>query len=99
MKIVWNNNTLESLDKNIEYLKKRWSVNDVLKFLEIVDENIEILKSFPEMGKICEFKPLLRQLLITKHITLFYEVEIDAIYLHLFWLNYKDNTDLQMLLS
>ena len=40
-----------------------------------IDEKIEILKSFPEMGKICEFKPLLRQLLITKHITLFHEVE------------------------
>lgn len=99
MKIVWNNNALESLDKNIDHLKKKWSINDVEKFLEIVDKKIEILKSFPEIGTLCEFKPLLRQLVITKHITLFYEVEIDVIYLHLFWLNYNDKADLQMLLS
>ncbi|MGB1283888.1 MAG: type II toxin-antitoxin system RelE/ParE family toxin [Polaribacter sp.] len=99
MKIVWNNNALESLDKNIEYLKKKWSVNDVEKFLEIIDKKIEILKSFPEIGTLCEFKPLLRQPVITKHITLFYEVEIDVIYLPLFWLNYNDKADLQMFLS
>lgn len=99
MKIVWNNNALESLDKNIAHLKKKWTTNDVLNFLNIVDEKVELLKSFPNMGTICEFKPLLRQLVITKHITLFYEVEIDTIYLHLFWLNFNDRENLQMLLS
>ena len=99
MKIVWNNNALESLDKNIDYLKKKWSTRDVEIFLDIVDEKVEILKSFPEIGTLCEFKPLLRQFVITKHITLFYEIEIDAIYLHLFWLNFNDKADLQMLLS
>ena len=97
MKIVWNNNALESLDENIDYLKKKWSMRDVEIFLDIVDEKVEILKSFPEIGTLCEFKLLLRQFVITKHITLFYE--IDAIYLHLFWLNFNDKVDLQMLLS
>lgn len=38
MKIVWNNNALESLDKNIDHLKKKWSTNDVINFLDIVDK-------------------------------------------------------------
>lgn len=99
MKIVWNNNALESLDKNIDHLKKKWSINDVVNFLDIVEEKVELLKTFPEIGTICVFKPLLRELVITKHITLFYEVETDTIYLHLFWLNFNDKQNLQMLLS
>ena len=99
MKIIWNHNALSSLDENINYLKKNWSIKDVENFLEVVDEKVRMLKSFPEIGTLCEFKPLLRQLMITKHITLFYEIEIDAIYLHLFWLNFNDKAALQMLLS
>ena len=99
MKIVWNNNALLSLDNNINHLKKKWSMNDVVNFLNIVEEKVELLKKFPEIGTICDFKPLLRELVITKHITLFYEIEIDTIYLHLFWVNFNDKENLQMLLS
>lgn len=99
MRIVWNQNALDSLDKNINHLKKNWSTDVLVNFLDIVDEKVELLKTYPEMGIICEFKPILRQLVITKHITLFYEVETDEIYLHLFWLNFSDSLVLQMLLS
>ena len=99
MKIVWNQHALNSLDKNIEYLKNNWSQKSVLDFLDIVDSKILMLKKNSHIGTICEFKPLLRELVITKHITLFYEVEVDKIYLHLFWLNYNDPKDLQMLFS
>lgn len=99
MKIVWNQNALDSLDRNIIFLKKKWTTKDVENFLDIVDEKIKLLKTFPEIGRICDFKPLLRQLVITKHITLFYEIETEIIYLHLFWLNFNDNSELQMFLS
>lgn len=99
MKIVWNKNALSSLDKNLDHLKSNWTINDVENFLNIVDEKLNVLKDFPEMGTLCEFKPLLRMLVITKHITLFYEVDSEIIYLHLFWLNYNNPTDLQMLFS
>lgn len=99
MKIVWNQNALDSLDKNIEYLKKRWSVKEVADFLEIVDSKVLTLQKNPHIGTICEFKPLLRQLVITKHVTLFYEVEPEKIYLHLFWLNFQNPEKLKMLIS
>lgn len=79
MRIVWNQNALDSLDKNINHLKKNWSTEVLVNFLDIVDEKVELLKTYPEMGVIFEFKPVLRQLVITKHITLFYEVETDEI--------------------
>jgi len=80
MEIVWTNNALNSLDKNIDYLKKKWSYKDIDNFLQIVDEKITLLKQNPEIGTICEFKPTLRRLVITKHITLFYEIDTNNIF-------------------
>lgn len=99
MKIVWNQNAYKSLDKNLNHLKAKWTKKDIENFLDILEEKVKLLETFPEIGTVCEFKPLLRQLVITKHITLFYEVEINKIYLHLFWLNFNDKTELQMILS
>lgn len=99
MKVIWNQHALDSLDKNVEYLKNKWTTADVENFLNIVDEKISSLLKNPQIGTICEFKPLLRQLVITKHITLFYEVEPNKIYLHLFWLNYRNPKELQMFLT
>lgn len=99
MEIIWTNSAYKSLDENIEHLKKNWSVKEIDNFLNIVDEKIAVLKTNPEIGTIYEFKPLFRQLVITKHITLFYEVETTKIYLHLFWLNFKNPEALQMFFS
>lgn len=99
MEIIWTNTAYQSLDENIDYLKKDWSIKEIEEFFDIVDEKVILLKSHPEIGTIYEIKPSHRKLVITKHITLFYEVEEPKIYLHLFWLNFKNPEKLQMFFS
>ncbi len=99
MEIVFNQTAYDNLDKILEYLRNKWTYNEVENFLEVLEEKINVLKKFPQMGTICEFKPLLRELVINNHITMYYEVEPNQIYVHLFWSNHRNPKDLQMLLS
>lgn len=50
MRIVWNQNALDSLDENINHLKKNWSAEVLVNFLDIVDEKVELLKNVPRNG-------------------------------------------------
>lgn len=101
MNVVWNKYAYNSLNSNISYLKEKWTTRDISNFLDIVDEKVSMIVDNPYIGAMSEFNNRLRRLVITKHITLFYEVdeEQEKIYLHLFWLNFKDPNTLQMLLT
>ncbi len=98
MKVILNQTALDNLDKNIEYLKQKWTQNEIINFFELLDKKIELLRKNPEMGTICEFKPLLRELVINNHIKMYYEVEPHQIYIHLFWSTHRNPSDLEMLL-
>lgn len=99
MRIVWNQKALDSLDDNITFLKKRWTKREVYNFLGRVAKTINILEHHPELGTIFDLKPILRKIKVTSQITLFYEIDGDTIHLHLFWLNFKDPSGLQVLFS
>lgn len=101
MEVIWNLSAHNSLRDNLKHLKRKWSKEVINNFLSITDEKIESLESNPYLGTIFESKPTLRKLVITSHITLFYEVDDvnEKIYLHLFWLNFKDPNHLEKFFS
>lgn len=91
-KIIWNLEAHNSLRKNLKYLSKNWTKREIKNFLNEVDYKIKLIGNNAYSGTLFELKPTLRRIIITKHITLFYEVDDtnNKIYLHLFWLNFKD---------
>lgn len=98
MEIFWHRKAYTSLDKNIDYLKKEWAQNEVAQFLDKVEAAIQLVSKNNEVGMIYEEIPTLRKVLITKEIYMFYEVDKHRLYIVLFWNNYQNPENLQMLL-
>src|SRR5690606_6626486 len=99
MEVFWHHKAYTSLDKNIDYLKKEWTQNEVAQFLDKVEVAIELVLKNNELGVIFEDIPTLRKILITKEIYMFYEVDNERLYIVLFWNNYQNPDNLQMLFS
>ncbi len=50
-KIIWTENSVESLDKIIQYLEKNWTNKEISKFVQKLKEFTDLLSMFPKMLK------------------------------------------------
>ena len=89
MTIHWSELAKIDYWKNIEYLEREWTLNEVYTFMDIVNEIIELLSK-----NNVAFKPSLYkntfQVTVLKQITLYYRIENNKIELLRFWNNYQD---------
>ena len=89
MTIHWSELAKIDYWKNIEYLEKEWTLNEVNSFMDKVNEIIELLSK-----NNVAFKPSLYkntfQVTVLKQITLYYRIENNKIELLRFWNNYQD---------
>lgn len=79
--IVWTENALKDLEKIIDYLLREWSAEVAQKFVDTLDQSLEFLLVAPYIGKPSEKIGGVRQILVTKHNKLFYQVIDDDIIL------------------
>jgi len=94
MKIEWTFLAKSDYWENIEYLEEKWTKNDVLNFIKKVDTSISLLKSKTVLFTKSDYRDVYK-MVITKHITLFYSMDSEVIYLLRFWNNYQDSTTLK----
>lgn len=89
MTIHWSELAKIDYWKNIEYLEREWTLNEVYIFMDKVNEIIELLSK-----NNVAFKPSLYkntfQVTVLKQITLYYRIENNKIELLRFWNNYQD---------
>jgi len=89
MKVTWSRLARSDFWKNIEYLEKEWSPQEVISFINEVEYHIQLLKNnniyFIKTGYKDVFK-----IVIIKQVTLFYRVSESNIELLRFWNNYQD---------
>ena len=87
--IIWTDLAIEDFSENIFYLENEWTEKEIEKFIKKTHEILDKLTR----GNI-KFKPTayknVFQIMILKQITLFYEIEDNAIVLLRFWNNYKN---------
>jgi len=91
MKVLWTPTAELSYSRELENISKKWTVTEVINFMDLVDNFIENLKSGIIQGKISA-KTNMWSFVISKQTTLFFDVfeDIQTIELLLFW-NNKDN--------
>lgn len=91
MKVIWTPNAELSFAKELEYISKKWTMTEVINFMDIVDNFIEKLESGIIQGKISATTNM-RSFVISKQTTLFFDVfdDTQTIELLLFW-NNKEN--------
>lgn len=89
-KIVWSKRALSDLDEIICYLQENWTEKEIRKFSQKLDHLLDILQSqpflFPESGVICNTY----RAVLSKHISIYYQVGKNEIHLITLFDNRQD---------
>lgn len=86
MKIIWSKKAKYNFDNIQNYLEHYWSSLISKKFIKDVMHITKLLEKNPQLGKYRSDLEC-REIVISKQITLYYEVEEDFITLIAFWNN------------
>ncbi|EDP98458.1 hypothetical protein U8527_20870 [Kordia algicida OT-1] len=91
MNVIWTPTAELSFVKELDKISKKWSINEIIDFINLVDDFVKKLELGLIEGKGSP-KTNLRSFVISKQTTLYFDVfeDTQTIELLLFW-NNKDN--------
>ena len=87
--IIWSPQAKRDYWQNIDYLELKWSIQDVLNFIEKVDYTIQLITKNNTLFTATNYKSV-HKVVITKQITLYYRITSTNIELLRFWNTYQD---------
>lgn len=90
MEIIWSDNATYTFYNNRSYLLHYWNSEVAQKFVDNSLHTISLIKQNPHLGKYIEDLEC-NEILVSKHISLLYEINEDLIILLTFWDNHKKN--------
>ena len=93
--IIWTNKSKLDYFNNIDFLEKEWSVKEIERFINKIDDILQKLIKGNIKFKKTEYKEIY-QVVVIKQITLFYEKNENKIILLRFWNNYQDIKNLSI---
>jgi hypothetical protein len=95
-RIIWTKVAKNDYWKNIEYLEKEWTLQDVYNFIDKTDALIELLSKQNLIFKPTNYKDIF-QIPVTKQITLYYKILKNSdIELLRFWNTYQNPKKLKL---
>ena len=95
-KEIWTETASFEYEQNIDYVLQRWSEKEALRFINKVESIIYDLKKETIEYPLTE-RENIRKCVITKQITLFYEIDSNNnLVLLSFWNNYQDTEKLEL---
>lgn len=97
MKIIWTETALESYEEIIDYINYKFSMKEVVDFIDKTEAILSIISNNFEVGSQHK-KTEYRKFLIAKQTYLFYKIGNQTIYLSVFWNNAKNPLDLNTIL-
>ena len=89
MTIIWSPQARKDYWQNIEFLEAEWTFEDVMNFIEKVDDTIPLLLKGNVKFISTHYKNV-DKVVITKHITLYYRLNETSLELIRFWNTYQD---------
>lgn len=98
IKIFWTATAVKQRDSTFQYWNNRnQSTNYSKKMNLIIKERLELLKSFPEMGKLTDFKDT--KVIFIAYYSILYKIDKLKIIITGFWDNRQDPKKLYKLLK
>lgn len=85
--IVWSKKADQKFDSILEFLESKWGDKTVKLYIKKVFDFLDTLVLFPEIGTIENKELNIRGFVVTKQLTLFYQIRNTEIVL----LNFYDN--------
>ena len=93
-KVIWSSEAVQNLEKIIAYLEEKWTEKEIKKFIKKLEKQISVIKNHPvSFPKSYHFEA--RKSVLSKHITIYYKVFEDAIYILAIFDNRQDREKLK----
>ena len=89
-KLFWTDEALKNLDQILEYLKHKWTRKEVDNFKNKLANQLDIILRYPLIFPKSDKQPRLRKSVLSKQITIFYEIKGSLIYLVYLFDNRQD---------
>ena len=90
LRIEWSIEAKENLSHIIHYLEVKWTEREVRKFVRTLEEQLEIISKTPFIYKKSQRMDGTRECLLSKHNSLLYVFNEDALYIVTIWDNHRD---------
>ena len=87
--ILWSNEAKETFDIIINYLENNWGMPIASRFISVTNQKINLISKDPYLFK-SSISQNVRQTIITKHNSMFYEVHEDRIMILFFMDNRQE---------
>lgn len=90
--VVWTYEAIATFEANIEYLEKKWSRKEIVRFIQKSEVAINLIEKNPLLFPASKRRLQIRKVLIVKQITLYYQIDSNknCIYLLTFWNNFQN---------
>lgn len=93
MKIEWSELAREDIANTISFLESKFGLLTATKFLDRIDLSIEIILSNPTTFLRVDKHKNVYKFVISKHVSLYYQIKNETIYLVTFWQNRREGLD------
>jgi plasmid stabilization system protein ParE len=77
--LIFSTDALEQIQATWRYIDENLSSQAADNLLEQIDEKVEWIRKHPETGRLSEYSPQVRYVLVGKHRRLYYEIGEDLI--------------------
>ncbi|MCB0748357.1 MAG: type II toxin-antitoxin system RelE/ParE family toxin [Ignavibacteriae bacterium] len=78
-KIIWSNEAFENLKNILEYLEFQWTKKEINNFAKKLDRRINLISEFPFIFPISPIKKSVRRSVLTKQISLYYQINESSV--------------------
>ena len=95
MEIIWSPQSKKDYWQNIDYLEAEWTFQDVVSFIEKVENTLQLLLQNNIEFTTTNYKNT-NKVVIQKQITLYYRINSDKIELLRFWNTYQDLENIKL---
>jgi plasmid stabilization system protein ParE len=95
VEIIWSPQSKKDYWQNIDYLEAEWTFQDVVNFIEKVENTLQLLLQNNIEFTATNYKNT-NKVVIQKQITLYYRINSDKIELLRFWNTYQDLENIKL---
>lgn len=81
-KVLWSDQAIENLESILRYLETEWPPSITDSFKERLLNTINLLKKFPNLGTESSFKKGIRRFVMSKQVSIFYEIDNNTMIIH-----------------
>lgn len=88
--VTWTNKARDTYNQNLDYLLQNWEEKVYFDFVNRVEVVIDHIRQNPKMFVAIDANRNIYRCVVTKHISLFYQLAGNSVSLLLFWNNFQE---------